>query len=218
MQDLINRYSAFLFDLNGTMIDDMSYHVKAWGDIINNDLGAGLTREQLTREMYGKNEELLVRIFGEHRFTLEEMQELSMEKERRYQAAYKPHLQLIKGLPELLESAHASGKKMGIGSAAIMFNINFILDNLGIRKYFDAIVSADHVTISKPDPETFLSCAGQLGVDAKNCLVFEDAPKGVEAAANAGMDCIVLTTLHTRDHFEAYSNIVKFITDYRDLL
>jgi beta-phosphoglucomutase family hydrolase len=218
MQDLINRYSAFLFDLNGTMIDDMSFHVKAWGDIINNDLGAGLTREQLTREMYGKNEELLIRIFGEQRFTLEEMQELSMEKERRYQAAYKPHLKLIEGLPELLESAHASGKKMGIGSAAIMFNINFILDNLGIRKYFDAIVSADHVTISKPDPETFLSCAGQLGVDANNCLVFEDAPKGVEAAANAGMDCIVLTTLHTRDHFEAYSNIVKFITDYRDLL
>lgn len=218
MQDLIKQYSALLFDMNGTMIDDMSYHVKAWGDIINNDLGAGLTREQLTREMYGKNEELLVRIFGEHRFTLEEMQELSMEKERRYQAAYKPHIRLIEGLPELLEKAHASGKKMGIGSAAIMFNINFILDNLGIRKYFDAIVSADHVTISKPDPETFLSCASQLGVDAKKCLVFEDAPKGVEAAANAGMDCIVLTTLHTRDHFEAYSNIVKFITDYRDLL
>lgn len=218
MQDLIKHYSALLFDMNGTMIDDMSYHVKAWGDIINNDLGAGLTREQLTREMYGKNEELLVRIFGEHRFTPEEMQELSMEKERRYQAAYKPHIRLIAGLPELLESAHASGKKMGIGSAAIMFNINFILDNLGIRKYFDAIVSADHVTISKPDPETFLSCAGQLNVDPKKCLVFEDAPKGVEAAANAGMDCIVLTTLHTRDHFEAYSNIVKFITDYRDLL
>jgi beta-phosphoglucomutase len=218
MQDLIKHYSALLFDMNGTMIDDMSYHVKAWGDIINNDLGAGLTREQLTREMYGKNEELLVRIFGEHRFSLEEMQELSMEKERRYQAAYKPHIRLIEGLPELLETAHASGKKMGIGSAAIMFNINFILDNLGIRKYFDAIVSADHVTISKPDPETFLSCAEQLKVEPKKCLVFEDAPKGVEAAANAGMDCIVLTTLHTRDHFEAYSNIVKFITDYRDLL
>lgn len=67
---------------------------------------------------------------------------------------------------------------MGIGSAAIMFNINFILDNLGIRKYFDAIVSADHVTISKPDPETFLSCAGQLGVEAKKCLVLEDASCG----------------------------------------
>lgn len=218
MQDLIQHYNAFLFDLNGTMIDDMSYHVKAWGDIINNDLGAGLTREQLTREMYGKNEELLVRIFGAHRFSLEEMQELSMEKERRYQAAYRPNLKLIDGLPELLESAQASGKKMGIGSAAIMFNINFILDNLGIRKYFDAIVSADHVTISKPDPETFLSCASQLGVEAKKCLVFEDAPKGVEAAANAGMDCIVLTTLHSRDHFDAYSNIVQFIKDYRDLL
>ena len=57
-------YKAFLFDLNGTMIDDMEYHVKAWYDILNNDLRANLSLPQVREQMYGKNSELLVRVFG----------------------------------------------------------------------------------------------------------------------------------------------------------
>ena len=71
---------------------------------------------------------------------------------------------------------------MAIGSAAIPFNIDFILDQLDIRKYFKAIVSAEDVGISKPHPETFLKAARLINVDPSLCLVFEDAPKGVEAA------------------------------------
>ena len=75
---------------------------------------------------------------------------------------------------------------MAIGSAAIQSNIDFVLDGLHIRHYFDAIVSADDVTHSKPDPETYIKCAGKLGMDPDDCLVFEDAPKGAESAKNAG--------------------------------
>lgn len=210
----LGDYKAFLFDLNGTMIDDMSYHVKAWGDILNNDLGANLTVEEVTAQMYGKNEELLVRIFGEGHFSREQMHEFSMEKERRYQAAYRPHLTLINGLGEVLDAAKSTGIRMAIGSAAIMFNINFVIDNLGIRHFFDTIVSADDVAISKPHPDTYLICARNLGIDPADCLVFEDAPKGVEAALNAGMDCVVLTTLHGSGDFSNYPNIIQCITDY----
>jgi beta-phosphoglucomutase-like phosphatase (HAD superfamily) len=59
---------AFLFDLNGTMVDDMEYHAKAWSDILNNDLKAGLTYNEVKAQMYGKNDELLVRVFGENYF------------------------------------------------------------------------------------------------------------------------------------------------------
>ena len=90
---------------------------------------------------------------------------------------------------------------MAIGSAAIPFNIDFVLDHLDIRKYFSAIVSADDVKISKPDPETFLRAADLLNVKPSDCLVFEDAPKGVEAARRAGMNCVVLTTMHNRNEF-----------------
>lgn len=207
---------AFLFDLNGTMIDDMEYHVNAWSDILNNDLNAGLDREQVRSQMYGKNSEVLERIFGKNHFTHERMDELSVEKEKRYQRSYLPHLRLIAGLDRFMDKAKNAHIRMAIGSAAITFNIDFVLDNLRIRHYFDAIVSADDVKISKPNPETYLNCAALLNTTAEQCIVFEDAPKGVEAAANAGMQAVVLINMHQQHEFGAYSNIICFVNDYND--
>lgn len=208
---------AFIFDLNGTMIDDMQFHLKAWHHILNDELGARLSREAIKKEMYGKNSEVLVRVFGKDRFTEEEMNELSIEKEKRYQHEYISHLTLIPGLQQFLDKAHALQIPMAIGSAAIMFNIDFVLDNLNIRHYFNAIVSADDVEHSKPNPETYIKAAQLLGIAPANCLVFEDAPKGVEAAQNAGMSCVVLTLLHEQEDFAQYNNIVQYIKDYSSL-
>jgi beta-phosphoglucomutase len=210
------RPEAFIFDLNGTMIDDMEYHTIAWHRILNEDLKAGLTREEVQRQMYGKNEELLGRVFGEGHFTQTEMDAIAVKKENSYQSAFRPHLQLIAGLPALLQRAEKQQIRMAIGSAAIPFNIDFVLDNLGIRHYFQTIVSAADVTISKPHPETFLKAAEGLGVSPEACIVFEDAPKGVEAALLAGMKCVVLTTMHGKEDFHAYPNIVSYVADYTD--
>ncbi len=207
---------AILFDLNGTMIDDMAYHTKAWLDILNNDLSANLSYPQVLKEMYGKNEEVLIRIFGHEKFTHEEMNSISLEKEKKYQQAYLPALKLINGLHEFLNEMKLKQVKMAIASAAIPFNINFVLDNLHIRNLFGAIVSAHDVSTSKPHPETFLKAAHLLGVDPADCIVLEDAPKGVEAAENALMKTIVLTTMHEKEAFAQYKNIVAFVKDYND--
>ncbi|MEH3114854.1 HAD family hydrolase [Pedobacter terrae] len=211
-----DKPKAFLFDLNGTMINDMVFHNHAWHNILTHDLGANISFDAVKKQMYGKNQDLLERVFGVGHFTQEQIDQISIEKERRYQTAYKKHLALITGLGDFLEKAKKSGIQMAIGSAAIPFNINFVLDNLAIRSYFNAIVSAEDVANSKPDPETFTKGAEILGVDANQCIVFEDAPKGVEAAQNAGMKCVVLTTMHTKEEFSAYPNIIAFIEDYTD--
>jgi beta-phosphoglucomutase len=208
--------SGLIFDLNGTMINDMEFHMRAWTEILNQDLKAGLSPEQVKSQMYGKNSELLVRVFGEGRFSEDEMNYWSIEKEKRYQHAYQPHLRLISGLEELLKGARERNIPMAIGSAAIPFNIDFILDQLDIRKYFSAVVSADDVEISKPHPETFLKAARLININPSLCLVFEDAPKGVEAAGRAGMPCVVLTTMHIRSEFTGSDHIVAFIQDYTD--
>ncbi|MCH5598592.1 HAD family phosphatase [Niabella ginsengisoli] len=140
---------------------------------------------------------------------------MSVAKEKQYQKEFAPHLKLIDGLAELLNTYHKQGIKMAIGSAAIMFNIDFVLDGLQIRHYFDAIVSADDVVRSKPDPETYLKCATLLSIAPAECLVFEDAPKGVDAALNANMDCVVLTTMHNKDEFNQ-RNIISFHKDFTD--
>lgn len=211
------KFEAYLFDLNGTIIDDMHFHARAWHDILTNDLKSAITYDETILQMYGKNQELLERVFGKGHFTQQQMDDFSMEKERRYQAAFKPHIKLIDGLGDFLEKAYQAGIKMAIGSAAIPFNIDFILDNLNLRKYFPVVVSADDVILSKPDPETFTKGADILGVEYGKCLVFEDAPKGVEAAKNAGMKALALTTLHTPEEFAVTDNVIKFVKNYEGL-
>ena len=211
-------FKAFIFDLNGTMIDDMAFHVKAWYHLLNDELGAGLSEEQVKVQMYGKNSEVMDRIFGKGHFSVEEADRLSLEKEKKYQAAYLPHLKLIDGLGDFLEAARQKQIPMAVGSAAIPFNINFVLDNLHLRRYFSAVVSADDVEQSKPDPETYLKAAALLRTAPEQCLVFEDAPKGVEAALNAGMQSVVLTTMHAKNEFLQYPNVVHFIEEYSTAL
>jgi HAD superfamily hydrolase (TIGR01509 family) len=213
---IVKNYKALLFDMNGTMIDDMPYHIKAWHRILN-ELGAGISMERTKQECYGKNHELLERVFP-GRFTTEEKDKLSYEKEKQYQDEFRPHLKLIDGLDHFLEDSHRSGIKMAIGSAAIMFNIDFVIDGLHIRHYFDAIVSADDVARSKPDPQTWFNCAEKLNMKASDCLVFEDAPKGVESAWHAGMDTVVITSMHEKDEFSDYKNVIGFIHNYNDKL
>ncbi len=214
MQNTQKKYKAFLFDLNGTIIDDMSYHITAWHRILNS-MGANISLERAKEECYGKNVELLERIFPGV-YTDAEKERLSIEKEKAYQEEYRPLLKFIDGFDEFLRNAHAQGIKTAIGSAAITFNIDFVLDGLNIRHLIDAIVSADDVANSKPHPETFLKCTEAVGAQPQDCLVFEDAPKGVEAAQAAGMDCLVITTMHRPEEFSAYQNIIGFIANYKD--
>lgn len=205
---------AFLFDLNGTMIDDMQYHITAWYRILN-ELGAGISMERMKKECYGKNNELLERVFP-GRFSEDEKNYMSLEKEKQYQQEYRPQLKLIDGLDIFLKQSDEKNIAMAIGSAAIMFNIDFVLDGLNIRPYFTAIVSADDVQYSKPHPQTYLQCAAKLNLLPQNCIVFEDSPKGVEAAANAGMPSVVITSMHPKEDFEGYDNILLFISNFMD--
>jgi HAD superfamily hydrolase (TIGR01509 family) len=144
------------------------------------------------------------------------MERLSLEKEKRYQEKFVPNLALLPGLMDFLEKAYRQDIPMAIGSAAIPFNIDFVLDNLNIRHYFKAIVSADDIVFSKPHPETFLKAAALLNVEPTDCLVFEDVPEGVEAAQNAGMNAIVLTTTHQPGEFKNMQNVLHFADDFND--
>ena len=216
MPEKADEYKAFLFDLNGTMIDDMLYHIEAWHGVLK-DVGAEISLDQMKAECYGKNHELLDRLFP-GRFSESEKIEMSLEKEKKYQQVYKPELRLVKGLHEFLEESHKAGIKIAVGTAAIMNNVDFVLDGVHIRHHIDAIVSADEVSLSKPNPETFLKCAEILDVAPDQCLVFEDSPKGAESAFNAGMDCVVITTIHKPEEFSTNKNVIGFISNFDDPL
>lgn len=196
------------------MVNDMPYHIKAWHRILT-DMGANISLDRMKEECYGKNEELIERIFPD-RFSSSEKTGMGLAKEKKYQEVFRKDLRLIDGLLEFLHDAHTAGIKIAIGTAAITGNVDFVVDGVQIRHYIDAIVSADHVHKSKPHPETFLKCAEALEIAPKDCLVFEDTPKGAECALNAGMNCIIITTLHQPEEFSTYKNVIGFISNFDD--
>lgn len=212
---MLRKYKAFIFDLNGTMVNDMPYHIKAWHEKIM-ELGGDLTLEEMKHQCYGKNDELLERVFP-GKFYLEDRIEIGNAKEALYRIEFKPSLRLIDGLDHFLQIAHQQNIQMAIGSAAIMDNINFVIQNMDIAHYFKAVISANDVAKSKPHPETFLKCAKAIQVDPSHCLVFEDTPKGVECAMNAGMQCIVVLGEHHAQEFEQFENVKHYIKDYNGL-
>jgi beta-phosphoglucomutase len=212
---MFKKYKAFVFDLNGTMVNDMPYHIKAWHEKII-QLGGSLTLDEMKHQCYGKNDELLERVFP-GKYSLEERIKIGNEKEAIYRIEFKPFLKLMDGLEQFLKKADQENIKMAIGSAAIMDNINFVIQNMHIEHYFNAIISANDVKNSKPDPETFLKCAEALSVAPADCLVFEDTPKGVECALNAGMQAVVILGEHEAAEFEQYENVIHLVRDYQGL-
>jgi len=204
---------AFIFDMNGTMIDDMHYHEQAWYDVLVNQLKAPLTVEQVRHQIYGTAAEMFERVFGAEAFSAKEIERITLNKESKYRKEFLPHLKLIAGLDDFLIQAKAKRIPLAIGTAAPLLNINFVLDNLKLRDLFPVVIGPDDVKKSKPDPEVFLKAASRLGVKPENCIVFEDAPKGIEAAARAGMKAVAITSYHTAAELEN-SNVMLTIEDY----
>ena len=206
---------GIIFDLDGTMVDNMMIHHQAWQRKLGT-LGLDLTLEEVMDQIHGINEEIILRIFG-HRFSDQERAQISWEKEAEYRNIFKERLQLIAGLPEFLTQINELGLPMAIGTAAPPENVDFVLDNLKIRDLFDSVLHSKNVSKGKPDPEIFLNCSENIGVPIKDCMVFEDSLVGAQTALNAGCPAVIVTTTHQAEEFAHFPHIIKFISDYRDL-
>ncbi len=206
---------GIIFDMDGTMVDNMMVHHRAWQRKLAS-LGLELTMEEVMEQIHGINEEILERLFGD-RFSAEERKRVAWEKEAEYRKIFKPELKLISGLPAFLDQLKAIDFPFGIGTAAPGENADFVLDELGIRAYFRAVVHAGHVSNGKPHPEVFQKAASGIGIPAEQCLVFEDSPTGVHTAQNAGSLAVAVLTTHRKEEFEQFENLLGFIDDFEQV-
>jgi beta-phosphoglucomutase family hydrolase len=206
---------GFIFDMDGTMVDNMMVHHRAWQRKLAEN-GLDLTLEEVKENIHGINEEIIERLFGD-RFTPEDRRRIAGEKEAAYRDIFLPELKLLDGLEAFLRTAHAIGIPMGIGTAAPRENVDFVLDNLGLRPLFKSIFDAKMVTKGKPDPEVFLKVAEQLALKPENCLVFEDSPTGAEASRRAGMAAVIVASTHRPEEFAHFDNVVQIISDFSAL-
>lgn len=191
-----NAFRGVVFDLNGTLVDDIRFHFDAWRALAEE---VGQPMDELRFQSFNglKNVDIFPKFLGRE-VTEEEIATLGERKERAYRAMYRPHLALVTGAHDLLERLHASSVPVAIASSAPPANREMVIDGLGLDAFVRVVVAAEHLP-GKPAPDVFLEAARQLGVDPRDCLAFEDAENGVRAAVAAGMCVGAITTNNTSE-------------------
>jgi len=207
---------AFIFDMDGTIVDNMDFHTKSWITFFERR-GHVLDADAFFRDTAGRQGHEIMRSYiGEH-LQDDEIALLNGEKEELYRELYRPHLATVAGFDALIAAARSEGVKLAVATAAPPENIVFTLDGLDLRRRFDAIAGAGDVARGKPNPDVFLLAAERCGVAPADCIVFEDAPLGVEAARRAGMRAVVLTTTLPAEAFAEFDNVIAVVSDYTGL-
>jgi beta-phosphoglucomutase len=179
---------SVLWDLDGTLVDSEEYHWLAWRDSMAAE-GVPLTREQFLKTFGLRNDAIIPQWIPTA--TLERIERIGDAKEQLYRRLVREGgLEPLPGVLHWTERLAADDWRQAIASSAPRENVDVVLAVLGLAPCFQAIVSAEDVTLGKPDPQVFLTAAARLGSSPKQSIVVEDAPAGIEAARRAGMPSI----------------------------
>ncbi len=204
---------AAIFDMDGTMINNMGHHKKAWLEFAKRH-GLNFTEEEFKVRFSGKkNDQILPELFGKE-LTPEEIAAYGAEKESVYRELYAPDIKEVEGLKDLIAKLKEKGLKLAIATTANEANRKFGLDALGLTDSFDLILGEEHVQHGKPHPEIYLKTAEELKVDPARCVVFEDSPPGIQSGKSAGMKVIGILTTHSSKDL---SNADLHIRDFTQL-
>ena len=205
---------AALFDWDGVIIDSSRPHEESW-DRLAAEEKRPLPRDHFQRSFGMKNEKIIPEILG---WTTDpgEIQRLSLRKEELYRAIiFAQGIEPLPGVQPWLEMLQTAGVPCVIASSTHRENITSTLDTLGFTGYFRDIVAAEDVNQGKPDPAVFLLAAGKVHVPPGRCVVFEDAPVGIEAAHRAGMKVVGVATTHAADTLTDADRIVHRLDELR---
>ncbi len=202
------KIEAILFDMDGVLVDTEQLHCKSY-IIALKKYGIELIEEEYFTEWTRKGKGITDYI-KERNLSLN-TEEIRAVKRALYHQMLKEKLRTLPGIRSLLKKA--KGEYMiALVSSSYRIDVELILELTKLRKYFDVVISKDEVSRIKPDPEPFLLAAKKLGVEPYGCLVIEDAEKGVIAAKAAGMRCVAMPSVCTRDNdFSKADYIVKDI-------
>ena len=182
---------AFIFDLDGVVIDSMPAHIEAWQMYLNRH---GIAADEIADRMHGRrNDEIVPAYFGAA-LTPQQIFDHGAAKEALFREMVKPQFDhyLVPGVLQFLRDWNAV--PTGLASNAEPANIDFVLDSAGIRSHFDVIVDGHQVERPKPHPDIYLRAAELLGFAPEDCIVFEDSPTGIDAAVKAGTQVVAIQT------------------------
>ena len=204
---------AVIFDMDGVIVDSNPYHKLAFHAFLKK-YNIILTDEELKTKVFGHTNKSIMSYIFKDDISLEQSQHWADEKEAIFREMYKADIQPVQGLTSFLQTLKEQKIDTAVGTSAPLENLDFVLDALNIRKFFNVLLHSADVTQGKPHPEIYLKAASKLNVDPRHCVVIEDSLPGVQAGISAGMKVIGITTTHTP---EELSNTHLVIQNFREL-
>ncbi len=185
-----------IFDMDGTLVDNSAVHMCAF-ELFCNRYGITDWQEKLQQAFGMGSDDIMRMIFPETIIRERGLKALADEKEAIYREIYAPDIRPVEGLRTLLSKLREAGIRCAVGSSGCRENVDFVLKKCDIEGFFEVKISGDRVAHCKPDPEIYLTAARELGLSCDECVVFEDAKAGIEAAdrADAGAIVVIATTL-----------------------
>lgn len=204
--------------MDGVLVDNAEMHLLAFERFCKR-FGVAGWQERFSSAFGMGNDDIMRMLLPADVVEQYGTQALSDEKEAIYRELYAPTIRPVEGLLPLLERLRKAGIRCAVGSSGCRANVDFVLEKCGIAQFFEERVSGDSVTRCKPDPEIYFTAAARLGLAPEECLVFEDAKAGIEAATRAGVHhTIALATSLTREELQQTraAFIVKDFTEVTD--
>ena len=210
------RLQGLIFDMDGTMIDSMPYHARSWVAFAEHH-GIRIDVAELLRHTTGRTgAECMQTLFGRV-MEQRECWDLIHQKEQIYRDLFTPHFAEVPGFKAFCGHALARGLRVGVGTAGDKHNIAFAFSHLQMDTMPHAVVGGDEGLPGKPEPAIFLEAARRIGVAPDACVVFEDAPFGIEAARRAGMRAVAVCTSHGAEQL-AGPHVIASVANYHELI
>ncbi|MCK9446689.1 HAD family phosphatase [bacterium] len=198
---------GIIFDMDGVITDNKEQDFTAWKRVFA-DFDLDLTFEGYKAFTGMKGEEIVCKYIKLDANT-DEATMLTRRKEEYFiEEIKKIKIEPTAGIIRFLNDLKENNIKMAIGTAAMEFKTNAILEELGLKSFFEIIVSAEKVKKGKPDPETYLKAAEELNLKPEECMVIEDAPNGIAAAKNGGIRCIAIASTHDKSELTQADMII----------
>lgn len=206
---------AVIFDMDGVIVDTNPHHRIAWREYYQR-YGKTLSDADFVEHVSGKhNNDILSHLFAGQDLTAEESKRLAHEKEALFRELYKKDITPVVGLIPFLQSLKKASIRTAVATSAPVENLDFVMDALSLRPYFDVLLNESLVTHPKPDPEIYQKAMTMLGVDPAESVIFEDSMTGIQAAKASGASVVGLATTQSLD--ELYPFVDDAILDFSQM-
>ena len=203
---------ALIFDMDGVIVDNYSYHQKAWATFCNR-YGLSIDDSFRTGVFGGTNKDHLEAFFR-RQMTIEEVSRLEQEKEKIYRDIYWQEINAVNGLQEFLQMPGVKNLPKAVATSSPPINVEFVMQHTGLKGQFQFILDSTDISKGKPDPEIYIKACELFKLKPEQCVVFEDSVNGILAAKNAGCRVVGLTTTHNANELPEVNMVIP---DFREL-